>query len=167
MAEGFARNWDDEVENPDEGGEFITLDPGVYEFECTKFEREKWKGSAKIPAGTWVAVLTFDVAGATIRHKFFLWSTCDGINAQFLISAGLRKHGDVLKMNFQDAVGCTGWCKVTNRAGQGKYDGKVFNEIDRFLEHAPEDPPRQQAATPAPQQQQAEIPGTEEEDIPF
>jgi hypothetical protein len=163
MAEGFARDWDDQVDTPSEStGEFVMLDPGIYEYEVVKFEREKHKGSAKLPAGINVAVMHCFVAGVTtIKSRFYMYSSCDGLNAAFFTSCGLRKHGDPLVFRWKDSVGKTGLCKVAVRDGTGQYAGKQYNEIKAFMPPgtATESVTQQVAPTePEPEQVTEEIP---------
>ena len=47
--ENKALGWDEEVEMG-EGGDFILLPPGDYDFTVETFERARFEGSAKAPA---------------------------------------------------------------------------------------------------------------------
>ena len=67
MAETIGRelDWDDEIEN--EGGGWVLLPEGEYDFIVEKFERGRHEGSAKIPPCN-KAVLTLGMDCADGRH---------------------------------------------------------------------------------------------------
>jgi hypothetical protein len=132
--------WDEQpIENPNEGGNFfLLLPPGNYHFTAVKFERGRHEGSDKLPACNKAIVTCLVNGGALgqseIKTNLFLHSRCEGLLCAFFISLGHRKHGEPLKMDWGKVVGGTGICEVSIRKGTGKYEGKEFNEIKRFLE---------------------------------
>ena len=142
-----ALGWDEEPIPADEfnegGGDYVTLEPGEYDFEVLKFDRAKHTpkqgGSGKLPPCN-KAIVTLmiqtDLGTAFVKHNLFLHTKCNGMNADFFRCLGLRKHGDPLVFPWDRLSGCTGHVKIKNR----QYDGKTYNEVDRFI-----DPPEQTA----------------------
>lgn len=129
-------NWDDIIEN--DGGEYILLPEGDYDFKVLSFERERHQGSAKLPPCN-KAVLNIEVTSpqgkATIRHNLFLHSKCEGLLCAFFSSIGQRKRGEKLQMNWNSVTGATGKCKVKIHTWT-KDDGSQgqSNEISKFYE---------------------------------
>lgn len=135
-------NWDDIIEN--DGGEFILLPEGDYDFKVLSFERGRHPGSEKLPACN-KAMLNIEVTSpkgsVTLRHNLFLHSKCEGLLCAFFSSIGARKHGEKLKMDWNAVSGATGRCKVKIREWTKK-DGTPAksNEIAKFYEK--EDTPK-------------------------
>lgn len=129
-------NWDDIIEN--DGGEYILLPEGDYDFKVLSFERERHQGSAKLPPCN-KAVLNIEVTSpqgkTTIRHNLFLHSKCEGLLCAFFSSIGQRKRGEKLQMNWNSVTGATGKCKVKIHTWT-KDDGSQgqSNEISKFYE---------------------------------
>lgn len=129
-------NWDDFIEN--DGGEYILLPEGDYDFKVLSFERERHQGSAKLPPCN-KAVLNIEVTSpqgkTTIRHNLFLHSKCEGLLCAFFSSIGQRKRGEKLQMNWNSITGATGKCKVKIHTWT-KDDGSQgqSNEISKFYE---------------------------------
>lgn len=127
-------NWDDIIEN--DGGEYVLLPEGDYDFTVLSFERERHPGSAKLPPCN-KAVLNIEVTSpkgkTTIRHNLFLHSKCEGLLCAFFSAIGQRKHGEKLKMNWNSVTGATGKCKVKIHTWT-KDDGSQgqSNEISKF-----------------------------------
>ncbi len=145
MAETIGRelDWDDEIEN--EGGGWVLLPEGEYDFIVEKFERGRHEGSAKIPPCN-KAVLTLGMDCADGRHasvdcNLFLYDRFEWKLCQFFTSIGARKHGERLKMNWGQVPGARGRCKVKIR-DYTKRDGTPgqSNEIDAFLDPAEQKP---------------------------
>lgn len=155
-----AYDWDERVDNPQETGEFVLLEPGKYRFLVLKWDRAKHNGSANLPPCNKAVVhvqVTDDETGASVelKNNLFLHKKCDGLSAQFFTSCGLRNHGEPLDWSkLAEINGCTGWVDIGVREGTGNYAGKQFNEIKRFC-----DP-----QTPVPV---VDHPQTEEPEIPF
>jgi hypothetical protein len=149
---GTAIGWDEErIENPNEGGDFVTLPPGKYNFTVDKFERGRFEGSAKMCACP-KAVLTLGIEGGELgtvshKHNLYLNKKCEGMLCQFFVSVGLRKHGDPLVLAWNQLVGRAGTLELGNRT----HNEKVYNDVKKFL-----DPP-----------EQSEAPAQETEEIPF
>lgn len=128
--------WDDEI--TEEGGEFILLPEGDYNFTVTAFERGRHNGSEKLPPCN-KAILSLRIetpeGAATIRHNLFLHSRTEGMISQFLLSIGQKKHGEPIRPRWNEMVGATGRAKVYIDKWEGN-DGKEHesNKIKRFYE---------------------------------
>lgn len=126
-----ALDWDDEIEKE---SEFVLLPEGTYNFEVIKFERGNHNGSDKLPACK-KAILTVKVFGkngeeTTIIHNLFLHTKTEGMLSAFFLSIGEKKHGEKVRMNWQNVTGAKGRCKVT----VDTYNGNQYNKIKSFLE---------------------------------
>lgn len=132
--------WDDEIQK--DGFDFVLLPEGDYPFEVTKIERGRFAGSAKLPPCN-MATLTLHVDGAdagetVITHRLYLHTKTEGLLCAFFESIGLRKHGEPLRMPWNQVVGARGIAKIeihdyTKKDGT---DGES-NQVQRFL--APKD----------------------------
>ncbi len=138
MAEAMGRElaWDDEIENESVG--WVLLPEGEYDFVVEGFERGRHNGSSKIPPCN-KAILTLGIDSpqghASVTCNLFLYDRYEWKLCQFFTSIGARKHGERLRMNWNQVLGARGRCKVTVRPYTGN-DGKErqANDIDRFLE---------------------------------
>ncbi|MBE6745863.1 MAG: DUF669 domain-containing protein [Ruminococcaceae bacterium] len=133
MSENLERafDWDDEIEQE---SEFTLLPEGTYDFEVIKFERAMHNGSDKLPPCK-KAVLTLKVsddkgASTTIIHNLFLHTKTEGMLSAFFIAIGMKKHGEKVRMNWQQVIGAKGKCKVI----VDTYNGNQYNKIKSFLE---------------------------------
>lgn len=130
-------DWDDEIVNDGEEVSFVTLEEGDYEFEVTKFERGTYTPSstAKTPPCN-QAIMTLkvgtDSGDCYLTEKFPLASTMEWKIAAFFRSVGLKKHGEPLKMCWQESIGCKGHAHVKKTAGSK--DGVFFNNVDYFID---------------------------------
>lgn len=130
-------DWDDEIEN-DGSGEFVVLEEGDYEFEVTKFERSHYTPSAdaKTPACN-QANITLKIStkegDCFITEKFPLASTMEWKISSFFRSIGLKKHGEKLKMKWNESIGLKGRAHVTKTEGTKK-NGVYFNNIGKFID---------------------------------
>lgn len=128
--------WDDEIQN--DGPEFVVLPEGDYNFEVVKFERGRHNGSEKLPPCN-KAIVTIKIEGregvALITHNLFLHSKCEGMLCSFFTGIGQRKHGEKLKMNWNNIIGSKGKCKVGIRKWTSN-EGNEYtnNEIKKFYE---------------------------------
>ncbi|MFA6619407.1 MAG: DUF669 domain-containing protein [Candidatus Neomarinimicrobiota bacterium] len=126
--------WDDTIER--EGGDFILLPAGDYEFTVETFERARHAGSEKLPPCN-KAVVTLIINApegkVKLENNLFLHTTTEGLLSAFFGSIGQKKHGERLQMNWSKVPGSTGKCKVGIRNWTGK-DGveRQSNEILRF-----------------------------------
>lgn len=132
-----AMSWDDIIENDDE---FIVLPEGDYDFTVVDYERKRFEGSTKMSAcpKAEVSIKIYDInnpstASTIIKENLLLnrkmeWKLC-----QFFTAIGLRKHGEALKMNWNNVKGKTGRCKVIiNKYINSQGEEKENNRIDKF-----------------------------------
>ena len=132
MADTNILGWDDTIEN--DGGEYIVLPEGDYPFTVTSFERGSFPGGAKIPAcNKAVLTLTVEHEGSSVNVKtdIILYKTIEWKISAFFRCIGLKKHGEKLKMKWNEVVGRTGRAHFKPRDGR---DGRQFNDVDRFLD---------------------------------
>lgn len=131
-------DWNDCIEHD---SEFTLLPEGEYDFSVESFERGRHLGSEKLPPcnKAILSLRVFDATGNTakITHNLFLHSKCEGILCAFFTAIGQRKHGEQLRMNWNEVVGKRGRCKIyvdkyTNKQGREVQS----NKIARFLEPA-------------------------------
>lgn len=128
--------WDDEIEK--DGGEWVLLPEGDYDFVVTKFERARHPGSEKLPACP-KAILTLQFnapqGSTTITHNLFLHTKCEGLLSAFFCAIGQKKHGERFRPNWNQVIGATGRCKlgIRNYKKKDGTDGQN-NEIKRFYD---------------------------------
>ena len=140
--------WDDQIERE---SDFILAPAGDYDFVVTGFERARHEGSPKLPPCN-KAVVSIQIntpeGDVTIKHNLFLHTKTEGMLSAFFIGIGQKKHGEPLRMNWNNVIGARGKCKVGIREYKGD-DGEIrqFNEIKKFYE------PPEPAPTPQYQNQ--------------
>lgn len=134
MEEFIEYGWEDEIVN--EGGDYVLLPDGDYEFTVAKVERARHGGSEKVPPCN-MAKVTFTIWGAEdkteITENFFLCNKFEWKLSALFLSLGMKKHGEPLKMNWTAVTGAKGKCRVyvdTYRKKDGS-EGKS-NKIKRF-----------------------------------
>lgn len=131
--------WDDEIEN--DGEDFITLEPGNYEFTVTGFERKRYEGSANIPPCN-MAELKIRVSdpvqgSTTVTERLFLLSKFEWKLCQFFTAIGQRKKGEKLRPRWGEVLGAKGMCAVViNHYTDKNGNEKQNNRIDKWLEPA-------------------------------
>ena len=129
---GFEFDWDSEIKND---SEFIVLPEGDYDFVVKGFERGRHNGSEKLPPCN-KAILKIEIGDGqgkkvTIEHNLFLHSSCEWRLCAFFESIGARRHGEPLRMNWNNVVGAKGRCKVyvdefkSNRTGETLKSNKI------------------------------------------
>ncbi len=127
-------SWDDTIEN--DGPQYELLPEGEYEFKVIGLERKRYPGGKKLPtcpmAELKIVVSDYQGKQTLVTHRLYLHSRCEGLLCAFFTSIGERKHGERLTMNWAHVIDGTGRCKL----GVREYDGKNYNEIQRFLEPA-------------------------------
>ena len=129
-------DWEDEISD-DGNGSFVTLEEGYYDFEVTKFERGHYTPSAnsKTPACN-QANITIKISTAdgdcSIVDKFPLASTMEWKASAFFRSIGLKKHGEPLKMRWNETPGCKGRAFITKTKGD-KQD-VFFNNVKNYID---------------------------------
>ena len=130
--------WDDTIEKD---SAFVLLPEGDYDFTVKSFERGRYEPgpNAKLPPckqATLTLEVTDGVQTATVTHRLFLHSRCEGMLCEFFLAIGLRKHGEPLKMNWPAVPGAKGRCKIGIRKWTNSKTGEEMqgNEVKRFLE---------------------------------
>lgn len=130
-------DWDDEIEFDGEDREFVTLEEGDYEFEVTKFERTHYTPgpNAKTPPCNQADVtlkIHTEAGDAFVVDHFPLASTMEWKISSFFRAVGLKKHGEKLKMKWNESVGCKGKAHIVK--SPGKTDGVFFNNVGRYID---------------------------------
>ena len=133
-------DWDDEIVNDGNETEFVTLEPGDYDFTVVKFERGTFtpKPGGKTPACNQAIVtlkISTDKGDCFIQDKFPMASTMEWKISAFFRSIGMKKHGEPAKVDFDKLIGSKGRCHVTERT-YTKQDGTEGrgNNIGNYLE---------------------------------
>jgi hypothetical protein len=153
--------WDDTIEK--DGGEFIILPEGEYDFTVTKFERGRYAGGSKVPACN-QAKLTLTIhspqGDVDIFHNILLFSRLEGLISNFFTGIGLKKKGEKLKMDWKAAIGRSGRCKLEIHEWTGN-DGqkKQNNQVKSFIPADEVKPIQPQNQAPFPTQQGGFTPG--------
>lgn len=132
-------DWDSEIES--DGQEYVTVQPGDYAFTVTKVERQNYPGNqssgGKIPACN-LAVVTGDIdvpkGKATFRERLYLYKGYEWKLSAFFRCLGLKKHGEKLRMNFNEAVGKRGMAKFGNH----EYNGSTYNQLEQYYDYDPD-----------------------------
>lgn len=147
--------WDDEIEK--DGGDFIVLPAGDYNFSVTKFERGRFAGSAKMPACNqaklYLTVHSPEHGDVVIFHTLLLHTKTEGFLSNFFTGIGQKKKGEKLRMNWNTVIGSKGKLKLKINKFTGR-DGeeKTNNEVQTFY------PPEEGQAQQPTQQHQAPFP---------
>lgn len=153
--------WDDEIEK--DGGNFVLLPPGDYDFTVAKFERGRFAGSAKMPpcnqAKLELTVHSPEHGDITIFHNLFLHTKTEGFLSNFFTGIGQKQPGEKLRMNWGAVVGARGRCKVVENKYTSNGEERVNNQVDTFYApSAQSNVNQQQPPVPAPQAQQNQQP---------
>lgn len=130
-----ALGWDDEATVSDDA--YVLLDPGEYVYEVTDFKRQRFNGSAKMPACP-MAVLTLSVANSAgdkgrVQARFYLtkrqmWKMTQFFKSCELISPS-TPSGTTYRMPWDSVIGATGRVVLSTR----EYNGRAYNDIDHFV----------------------------------
>lgn len=134
MTEMRELGWDDEISR--EGGEFLLLPEGDYNFVVESYERARHPGSDKLPACN-KAILHLRVTAPEgeihLEHNLFLHQRTEGFLSEFFTSIGLKKPGEPLRMNWNQVPGCTGRLKLGVHTWRTK-DGeeRKSNQVKKF-----------------------------------
>ena len=126
--------WDDEIEK--DGGDFILLPEGDYDFVVESFERGRHPGSEKLPPCNKAMLkirIDSEEGAAVISHNLFLHTKTEGMISAFFSSIGQKKKGEKVKMNWNAVIGATGRCKVVVRKWTGDdKEERQSNDIKKF-----------------------------------
>ena len=126
---GAALDWDSEIEKEKE---FVLLPAGEYDFTVIGFERQRFDGSEKM-APCPMAKLTLEVSNGkdktTVFDRLYLSTKAEWRLSGFFGAIGQKKHGERLRMNWQQVIGSRGRAKV----GVRTYNGKDYNEIKSYI----------------------------------
>ncbi len=113
MDNNYVFDWEDEINN--ESVEYPILPEGDYTFFIEKFERGIFDGSEKLPACK-KATVYFKIYGAddtvTISENFLLCAALEWKLSALFLSVGLKKHGEPIKMKWNEITGKTGRCHI-------------------------------------------------------
>ena len=131
-------DWDSEIES--DGQEFVTVQPGDYAFTVTKVKRQNYPGNVnsggKIPACN-LAVVTGEIdvpkGKATFRERLYLYKGYEWKLSAFFRCLGMKKHGEKLRMNFNEAIGKKGIAKFGNH----EYNGSTYNQVEQYYDYDP------------------------------
>lgn len=129
--------WEDEITQ--DGGGFVTLTPGDYQFTVTGIERTRHtpnpQNPGKLPACN-KAIVSIEIetaeGTAQLKHNLFLHTSTEGMLSAFFGAIGQKKHGEPLKMNW-NIIGAKGVCSVNKRKGTGKYADQEFDNIKSMI----------------------------------
>lgn len=127
---GEAIGWDDEITQE---SEFVLLEPGVYEFTVTNFDREYFDGSEKMSpcpkAEIELEVTDSQGRSAKIFENLFLNKKAEWKLSEFFIAIGQKKKGEPLKMDWRKVLGAKGKCQIVNT----EYDGNKYNRVKKYI----------------------------------
>lgn len=140
--------WGDQIVA--EGGEFLLLDEGDYDFTVTAFERGRFPGSAKIPACN-KAVLTLTVqtpnGEANTKYDLILWSSLEWKISEFFRAIGQKKSGEAFVPRWNEVVGSKGRAHFKPRKYLKNGEERQVNDVSKFYDA----PQTQQNYAMAPQ----------------
>jgi hypothetical protein len=139
--DGKALEWDSEIEQ-EGGGQYRLLPEGDYPFTVKSYDRSRHEGSEKIPP-CWKAVIHLIVhdkdGDVEVQNNLFLHEKQEWTLSQFFIAIGQKKHGEKLKMRWNDVPGSTGVVHLAPR----EWKGKQYNNVKYFVD------PEKAASTPS------------------
>lgn len=171
--------WDDTIEK--DGGDFVLLPEGDYNFTVTKFERGRFAGSEKMPACNQAKLeLTIhspEYGDVVIFHTLLLHTKTEGLLSAFFAGIGQKKKGEKLRMNWNTVIGSRGKCKLKIDKYLSKGEERASNKIQKFYpyeeafpqgqaqvyqqgyQQVQQQPPMQQTPFPTNTQQNGFVPG--------
>lgn len=163
MDMGREYGWNDEIQ--EDSGEYTLLPEGDYQFVVTEFARERFNGSAKMPACN-TAKLTikiFDNSGQStlVTHNLFLHSKTEWKLSEFFRAIGRKKKGEKIRMDWTHVLGSTGRCKVIIHTYTDKEGNeRKTNRIDKFYPADEQPMPAPNTYTPQAPTQPSPQPNT-------
>lgn len=131
--------WDDEITN--DGGSFVLLEEGDYNFRVTAFERGRFPGSAKIPACNkatlTLLVETYD-GEASVKYDLIMYSSLEWKISEFFRAIGQKKSGESFRPKWNQVIGSVGRARFrpreyTDRNGEKRQ----ANDVARFYDYDP------------------------------
>lgn len=138
MEDNMILSWDSVIEDDGQHTEFLNQE-GKFVFRVTKFERNSYRGSAKIPAGVPVARLTLEVNTPNGKQitttDLVLYKSLEWRLSAFFRSIGQKQHGEKLVMDWGKVVDASGYAEFKYRDGSDKYFDVTF--LDMPAEKAP------------------------------
>lgn len=135
-------DWDDEIEDDGTEREFVTLEPGTYDFEVTSFERayHEAKPGGKAPSCPKAVIkikIASDKGDCYITENFLLYKKMEWKISQFFKSLGMKKSGEKVSMKWDDTVGMSGSAKISKDKGDSP--DVFFNHVKEWIEKKGED----------------------------
>lgn len=158
--------WDDEIEK--DGGDFVLLPEGDYNFTVKKFERGRFAGSDKMPACNQakleLTIHSSEYGDQTIFHNLFLHTKTEGLLSAFFAGIGQKKKGERLRMNWNTVIGARGKCKLIHNKYTSKGEERINNQVQKFYPYEEVSPQAQsyQQGYQQPPQQQYQQPGQQQ-----
>lgn len=129
MNDDIILSWDAVIEDEGSGG-WRLLENGDYNFTVKDYKKSFAKDN-KTP----VLELTLDVDGIEVRDWLHFKKKAEWKISQFLISIGMKKHGDPTRVDFDRLRGASGRCKiVTNTFSKRDGTEGKGNNVDTYLE---------------------------------
>ena len=150
MSEDKRIGWDYELTEEDTrgGAEVVILPDGEYNAVIEKMERGQYAGSANIQASPmavlYLAVDGGDLGTARPKANVILNQKLAWKMDQLAISCGFWKKGEGRgrRMPWAEVQGCA----VRVKLGHREYQGKTYQEVERFLPPVEEEfPPKDEA----------------------
>lgn len=127
-------SWDDSF-MCEEGGAYILLPEGEYDFTVTSFDRSYFNGSEKSKACPMAKItLTVDTpeGKATIKDSLFLKMSAKWRMDAFFRSIGFAKANENYTPNWNNVIGAKGRARIKPH----KYNDKDYNNVDRYIDKA-------------------------------
>lgn len=132
-------SWNDQIAA--EGGKFIILDDGDYDFTVTAFERGRFPGSTKIPACN-KAVLTLTVqtpeGEANVKYDLILWSSLEWKISEFFRAIGQKKPGEAFVPRWGEVIGSRGRAHFKPRKYMNNGEERQTNDVSKFYDYEPQ-----------------------------
>lgn len=126
--------WDDEY---DKGEEYVTLEPGDYDFTVESFERGRYEGSDKVPpcprALLKISVKTPEGGICTMNESLLLYDRMQWKLAEFFLSIGVGEEKDgKVKPNWNMVPQATGRATIELRSDKND-PSKKYNHVKKYL----------------------------------
>src|SRR5690606_631365 len=106
--------WEDTIEK--DGGEYVLLPEGEYNFTVAKFDRARFNGSNNLPpcnqAKLEITVHSPEHGNVIVFHNLFLHTKTEGLLSNFFSGIGQKKKGEPLRMNWNAVIGAKGRCVI-------------------------------------------------------